>query len=64
MLALAFLNPLLLWALPLAFFQVATNALVLPLNGVISTLFYYDLRVRYEGFDLDVDADGPSDPPT
>jgi hypothetical protein len=53
----------LLWALPLAFFQVATNALILPLNGVISTLFYYDLRVRYEGFDLDVDegsAGGPT----
>lgn len=46
----------LLWALPLAFFQVTTNALILPLNGVLSTLFYLDLRVRYEGFDLD-DAD-------
>jgi len=43
----------LLWAVPLAFGQVATNALVLPLNGVLTTLFYFDLRVRYEGFDLD-----------
>lgn len=54
----------LLWAVPLAFGQVATNALVLPLNGVLSTLFYFDLRVRYEGFDLDDDVASPPDEAT
>lgn len=49
-----------LWSLPLYFgvplalLQVASNSLLLPLSGVLSTLFYFDLRVRYEGYDLDV----------
>jgi hypothetical protein len=42
------------WSLPLAVLQVLTNALVLPLSGVLSTLFYFDVRVRHEGFDLEV----------
>lgn len=49
-----------LWSLPLYFgvplalFQVASNSLLLPLSGVLATLFYFDVRVRYEGYDLDV----------
>lgn len=49
-----------LWSLPLYFgvplalLQVASNSLLLPLNGVLSTLFYFDLRVRHEGYDLDL----------
>lgn len=50
-----------LWNLPIALvvpiaaFQVVTNAVVMPLSGVLGTLFYYDLRVRYEGLE------GPGD---
>lgn len=40
------------WMIPLAALQVATNAILMPFSGVLSTLFYFDLRVRYEGFDL------------
>lgn len=48
-----------LWALPLflsiplAAMQVASNSLLLPLAAVLSTLFYRDLRIRFEGADLD-----------
>lgn len=41
-------------AVPLALAQVASNSLLLPLNGILSTLFYFDLRVRHEGYDLDL----------
>lgn len=55
-----------LWSLPLyvgvplALLQVASNSLLMPLSAVLSTLFYFDLRVRYEGYDLDV-AEGRED---
>ncbi len=49
-----------LWAMPLYFsvplalFQVGSNSVLLPLSGILTTLFYFDLRVRYEAYDLDV----------
>lgn len=42
------------FGVPLALLQVASNSLLLPLSAVLSTLFYFDVRVRYEGYDLDV----------
>lgn len=45
------------WIVPLAAVQVATNAIIMPFNGVVTTLFYFDLRVRYEGFDLGDDEE-------
>lgn len=45
------------WIVPLAALQVATNAVILPFNGVMTTLFYFDVRVRYEGFDLGEDEE-------
>lgn len=47
------------WSVPLGFLQVLSNSIVLPLSAVLSTLFYFDLRVRHEGFDLDLsEAEG------
>jgi hypothetical protein len=41
---------------PLAFLEVVTNSLVIPYASVMTTVFYYDARVRGEGFDVDDDA--------
>lgn len=38
---------------PFGFMEVLTNALVVPFGSVLLTLFYFDLRVRFEGYDLD-----------
>lgn len=48
------------FGVPLALFQVATNSALLPLSGVLTTLFYFDVRVRYEGYDLDMSDQGPA----
>ncbi|MFZ9886156.1 MAG: hypothetical protein ACO3JL_01535 [Myxococcota bacterium] len=54
-----FSGDLSLWALPLylaaplAALQVASNSLLLPLAAVFSTLFYRDLRIRFEGVGID-----------
>lgn len=42
------------FGVPLALFQVVTNSVLLPLSGVLTTLFYFDVRVRYEGYDLEI----------
>lgn len=42
-----------LWFIvPFGLLEVATNALVMPFSSVLFTLFWFDLRVRYEGADL------------
>lgn len=42
------------WAMvPLALTEVAMQAVLAPLGAVLATLFYYDLRVRFEGLDLE-----------
>lgn len=38
---------------PFALVEVALNALIAPLVGVLQTLFYFDMRVRTEALDLD-----------
>lgn len=46
------LTALPLWfGVPFALVEVATNAVVLPFSGILLTLFYFDLRVRYEAID-------------
>ena len=43
-----------LWSVvPLALCEVALQAVIAPLGAVLATLFYFDLRVRFEGLDLD-----------
>jgi hypothetical protein len=43
-----------LWSVvPLALTEVALQAVIAPLGAVLTTLFYFDLRVRFEGLDLD-----------
>jgi hypothetical protein len=43
-----------LWFIvPFGLIEVATNALLVPFGSVLVTLFYYDLRVRYEALDLE-----------
>ncbi len=43
-----------LWsAVPLALTEVALQAVLAPLGAVLATLFYFDLRVRFEGLDLE-----------
>lgn len=43
-----------LWSVvPLALTEVALQAVIAPLGAVLATLFYFDLRVRFEGLDLD-----------
>ena len=43
---------------PVVLVTVLTNSVVFPFSGVASTLFYFDLRVRHEGFGLsDDDSD-------
>jgi hypothetical protein len=43
-----------LWFIvPFGMTEVLTNALVVPFSSVLLTLFYLDLRVRYEGIDLE-----------
>jgi hypothetical protein len=37
---------------PFGLMEVLTNALVVPFSSVLMTLFYFDLRVRFEGYDL------------
>ncbi len=39
-----------------ALLSAAATVLIYPLIGVVTTLLYYDLRVRKEGFDLEVMA--------
>ena len=39
--------------IPFGLLEVATNALLVPFSSALMTLFYYDLRVRYEALDLD-----------
>lgn len=34
---------------PFGLLEIVTNAMVIPLSGVLLTLFSFDLRVRYEG---------------
>lgn len=42
-----------LWfIIPFGLLEVVTNALVMPFSSVLLTLFYFDLRVRYEALDL------------
>jgi hypothetical protein len=42
-----------LWFIvPFGLMEVLTNALVVPFSSVLMTLFYFDLRVRFEGYDL------------
>lgn len=46
-----------LWfIIPFGLMEVLTNALVVPFSSVLLTLFYFDLRVRFEGYDLTPDA--------
>lgn len=43
-----------LWTVvPLALTEVALQAVIAPLGAVLATLFYFDLRVRFEGVDLE-----------
>lgn len=43
-----------LWSVvPLALTEVALQAVIAPLGAVLTTLFYLDLRVRFEGLDLE-----------
>lgn len=43
-----------LWFIvPFGVMEVLTNALVVPFSSVLVTLFYFDLRVRFEGLDLE-----------
>ena len=45
------------WGFPLiALGNVATAVLVEPLTAIIATLVYFDLRIRQEGFDLQIMA--------
>jgi hypothetical protein len=45
------------WGFPLiAVGNVATAVLVQPLTAIIATLVYFDLRIRQEGFDLQIMA--------
>lgn len=39
--------------IPFGLLEIATNALVIPFSSALMTLFYFDLRVRYEALDLD-----------
>jgi hypothetical protein len=39
--------------IPLALVEVALNAAVMPFSAVLLTLFTLDLRVRYEGLDME-----------
>jgi hypothetical protein len=54
------------WGFPLvALGSTATAVLVEPLSAIVATLVYFDLRIRQEGFDLqimarDLDARAPS----
>jgi hypothetical protein len=51
-----------LWSVvPLALAEVGLQAIIAPLGAVLVTLFYFDLRVRFEGLDLEapVPADSP-----
>jgi hypothetical protein len=41
------------FAVPLALVEVALNSIVVTFGPTLLTLFYYDLRVRYEGLDLE-----------
>lgn len=46
-----------LWfAVPFGLVEVITNAAVIPLSGTLLALFFFDLRVRYDVDDTDVDA--------
>jgi hypothetical protein len=45
------------WGFPLvAVGSVATAVLVEPLTAIVATLLYFDLRIRQEGFDLQIMA--------
>jgi len=45
------------WGFPLvALGNIATAVLVQPLSAIVATLLYFDLRIRQEGFDLQVMA--------
>jgi hypothetical protein len=45
------------WGFPLvALGNVATAVLVAPLTAIVATLIYFDLRIRQEGFDLQIMA--------
>ncbi len=51
-----------LWFIvPFGLMEVLTNSLLVPFSSVLMTLFYFDLRVRFEGYDL---APAPSQGPT
>lgn len=46
-----------LWSVvPLALTEVGLQAVIAPLGAVLATLFYFDLRVRFEGLDLEAPA--------
>ena len=54
------------WGFPLlAIGSTASAVLVEPLSAIVATLVYFDLRIRQEGFDLQVMArdHGPGGPP-
>ncbi len=54
------------WGFPfLAIGNTASAVLVEPLSAIVATLVYFDLRIRQEGFDLQVMArdHGPGGPP-
>jgi len=45
------------WGFPLlAIGSTASAVLVSPLTSIVATLVYFDLRIRQEGFDLQVMA--------
>ncbi len=45
--------------IPFGLLQVASTTLIIPFSGALMTLFYYDLRVRYEALDLEPAAPSP-----
>jgi hypothetical protein len=40
------------WAIPIAIVQILTSTFLFPMVAILFTHFYYDLRVRYEGWGL------------
>ena len=39
-------------SVPIAALQVLANSVLMPFTGLLFTFFYFDLRVRFEGFGL------------
>ena len=50
-----------LWFIvPFGAIEVLANALVVPFTSLLMTLFYFDLRVRFEGYDLTPESSSSS----